>query len=444
MVRRKYKHLRLLSMSIYDLRHLGGIGDGVSDDGPILAEAARRCGVDGGGMIVVPRGTWLTGSVQLPSRTTLRIEAGATILGSRDPARYPVADQPWEGHSVQTPTPLLWAADAEDVSIVGEGTIDGQGEDWWAAVRAKRLTARPRLVAFLSCRRVQIEGVRLTRSPSWTVHPWHCREVRIDGVTIVNPPHAPNTDGIDPESCRDVEIANCMIDVGDDAIALKAGSGRNFPPCERVTIRDCTIRHGHGGIVIGSEMSGGVRDVTVSDCTMQGTDRGIRIKTRRGRGGVVENLTVRNVLMREVGCPVVIHTYYRYTGLRPEDVAWAGSREPQPVDAGTPLIRGIRLHGVVANDVTGPCLAFICGLPERPIADVGLYGCHLCHREEPDPEQAEPAMMIHRGPGDYPTCGLNATDVAGLRLEDCELRPRGGERVLAERVVWAGTPLEIT
>ena len=426
-------------MSTYNVGALGGVGDGVSDDGPVLAEAARRCAADGGGTIVVPRGTWLTGSVRLPGRTTLRIEAGATVLGSRDPARYPVADQPWEGRWIQAPAPLLWAADAEDVAIVGDGTIDGQGEDWWAAVRARRLTARPRLVAFLSCRRVRIEGVRLTRSPSWTVHPWRCRDVRISGITIVNPPHAPNTDGLDPESCRDVEITGCTIDVGDDAIVLKSGAGReNFPPCERVTIRDCTIRHGHGGIVIGSEMSGGVRDVAVANCTMTGTDRGIRIKTRRGRGGTVENLSVENVTMREVGCPVVMHMYYRYTGLRAEEVPWASSREPQPVDDGTPLIRGVRLRNVVADDVTGPCLAFLYGLPERPIADVSLSDCRLRHRAEPDPEQSEPAMMIHWKRGNYPTCGLYAADVAGLRLEGCELRPRGGERVVTERVTWAG------
>jgi hypothetical protein len=171
---------------------------------------------------------------------------------------------------------------------------------------------------------------------------------------------------------------------------------------------------------------------------MRGTDRGIRIKTRRGRGGAVENLTVSNVRMREVGCPLVIHAYYRYTGLRPEDVAWAGSREVQPVNAGTPLIRSIHLRDIVADDVTGPCLLFLCGLPEQPIANVGLHGCHLRHRAEPDPEQSEPAMMVNRGPGDYPTCGLYAADVVGLRLDDCEIRPRGGERVIAERVVWAG------
>lgn len=428
-------------MSEYNVRMLGGVGDGISDDGPVLAEAARRCAADGGGTILVPTGTWLTGSLRLPSRTTLRLEAGATILGSRDPARYPVSDQPWEGRWVQTPAALIWAADAEDVAIVGAGTIDGQGEDWWAAVRSGRLLHRPRLVAFQSCTRVEVAGVRLTRSPSWTIHPWRCQGVTIRDVSIFNPP-SPNTDGIDPESCRDVIIRDCRIDVGDDAIVLKAGAAideaRDFLPCERVVISGCHIQRAHGGVVIGSEMSGGVRDVVVSDCTMTGTDRGIRIKTRRGRGGAVENLSVANVTMRAVGCPIVMHMYYRYTGLRTEEIPWVSSRQPQPVDAGTPLIRGIQLRDIVADDVTGPCLVFLYGLPEQPIADVSLAGCRLRHRAEPDPRQAEPAMMVHWKPSDYPTCGLYAADVTGLRLTDCDLQPRAGQPTLADRVAWAG------
>lgn len=425
-------------MSQHDLRTFGGTGDGLTDNSRAFAAAVTRCAADGGGTIVIPRGTWLTGSVRLPARTTLRLDAGATILGSRDPARYPLRQHPWEGRWTDAPDPLIWAADTEDVAIVGEGTIDGQGEDWWATVRANRVAARPRLVAFESCRRVKIEGVRLTRSPSWTIHPWRCREVRISGIAILNPPDSPNTDGIDPESCSDVQIAGCAIDVGDDAIVLKSGTGReNDPPCERVTITDCTIRHGHGGVVIGSEMSGGVRDVIVANCTLFGTDRGIRIKTRRGRGGAVENLSVQNVAMREVGCPVVMHMYYRYTGLRPEEVPWVSSRDPQPVDDGTPVIRNIQLTGLTAVDVTGPCLTFLYGLPEAPIESVALRDCRLAHRAEPDPAQSEPAMMVHMKRGDYPTCGLYAADVRGLSLTNCELLPRRGERLVTERVVFA-------
>lgn len=428
-------------MSTHDIRQYGGLGNGLADERGAFSAAAARCATDGGGTILVPAGTWRTGSVRLPSRTTLRLQAGATLLGSRDVAHYPLREQHWEGRAARCPDALVWSADAEDVAIVGEGVIDGQGEDWWAAVRAGKPVLRPRLVSFQNCLRVKLAGVRLTRSPSWTVHPWRCRDVRIEGVTILNPPHAPNTDGIDPESCQDVHITGCVIDVGDDAVVLKAGSSETgeagFPPCRGVTIADCTMLHGHGGVVIGSEMSGGVRDVTVSNCTMRGTERGIRIKTRRGRGGAVERLSVRNVTMHEVGCPVVMHMYYRYTGLRPADVPWVSSRQPQPVDARTPVIRDIRLEGITATDVTGPCLGFLYGLPEQPIANVAMLDCRLSHSPQPDPAQAEPAMMVHIGPGEYPTCGLYLADVKGLSLKNVQLYPRAGEPLVTERVQWA-------
>lgn len=431
-------------MAVHDLAGCGGIGDGVHDNTAAFAEAARRCAVDGGGVLLVQTGTWLTGSVRLPSRTTLRIEAGATVLGSRDPDRYPLIARPWEGRITSCREALIAAEDAEDVVIAGDGVIDGQGEDWWRAVRAKTPEGlrRPLLISLRNCRRVRLAGLALRRSPAWTVHPWRCQDVRIDGVSITNPPDAPNTDGIDPESCRDVVITGCRIDVGDDAIVLKAGTsetgGGCHPPCERVAISACTIVRGHGGIVIGSEMSGGVRDVVVTGCVLDGTDRGIRIKTRRGRGGAVENLTVSAVTMRRVGCPLVVHAYYRYTGLQAADVPWVSSREPQPVDVRTPLIRGLHLTDVVADEVTGPCLGFLYGLPERPIAEVSLRGCRFRHRLEADPAQAEPAMMVHWRAADYPTCGLYAADVDGLTLADCRFEPRAGSALVTERTTRAG------
>ena len=428
-------------MSVHTIPTYGGIGDGVTDCTAAFAAATEACASAGGGVILVPTGIWLTGSVGLPSHTTLRLEAGARILGSRDPAHYPKRHRPWEGRMGEMHESLIWAEDAEDVAIVGEGTIDGQGEDWWTAVRNRSPLGklRPQLISLRLCRRVRVEGVRLMRSPSWTIHPWRCDNVRIAGVTITNPPHAPNTDGIDPESCRDVVITACVIDVGDDAIVLKAGTSEdgmtNFPTCERIIISDCTINHGHGGIVIGSEMSGGVRDVQVSNCIMRGTDRGIRIKTRRGRGGWVENLSVTNVTMRDVGCPIVAHMYYRYTGLREADIPWVASRDPQPVDIRTPHIRGLRISGLTAYDVTGPCLGFLYGLPEMPLESILFRDCECTHRPEPDPQQAEPAMMVHMQKGDYPTCGLYAADVRDLSLINCVFRPRAGNRLVTERVI---------
>lgn len=427
-------------MATHDLIQLGATGDGVTDATASLHTALAACARDGGGVVVVPTGRWRTGTLRLPARTTLRLDAGAVLVGSPDPAAWPRRLQPWEGALVERHAALVEAVDAEDVAIVGEGAIDGQGAPWWE--RTRRGAGRPTLLSFQGCRRVQVAGISLRNSPSWTVHPWRCEDVRLHGLTIRNPPDAPNTDGIDPESCRRVRISDCLIDVGDDAIVLKAGvegdaSGRP-PPCEVVSITGCHLVRGHGGVVIGSEMSGGVRDVAITGCVMTGTDRGIRIKTRRGRGGVVEDVNIANVVMRGVGCPLVAHMYYRYTGLREADRARVASREAQPVDPGTPVIRGLRLHQVTARDVGGPCLALLYGLPESPIADVSLTGCDFAHAEQADPAQTEPAMMVHLAAGGYPTCGLFAADVQGLALHGTRWRPRAGRELVLERTSLAG------
>jgi len=195
--------------------------------------------------------------------------------------------------------------------------------------------------------------------------------------------------------------------------------------------------------VIGSEMSGGVRDVTIANCILHGTDRGIRIKTRRGRGGAVANLTATNIIMRNVGCPLVAQMYYRYTNLRPELVAWASSLEPQPVTQATPLIRRLRLQGVTAVDVGGPCLAYLHGLPEAPIRDLTISDCELYHAAEPDPAMIQPAMMLIKERTDYATGGIFATHVHGIRLRNVVLDPRGGPKIALDQVTnYDGPPLE--
>ncbi len=425
-------------MTTHDLRDHGALGDGATDCTRAFAQALAAIARDGGGTLWVPAGRWRTGTVTLPARTRLHLDAGAVIEGSQDPAAYPLRRQMWEGRQCERHDALIQAVDADDVAITGQGVIDGRGQPWWERVRSRAGGSRPVLVTFQNCRRVLMDGVRLVNSPAWTIHPWRCEDVVLHGLSICNPPDAPNTDGIDPESCRRVRISDCLIDVGDDAIVLKAGveggDPAGHPPCESITITNCQMLHGHGGVVIGSEMSGGVRDVAISNCLMLGTDRGIRIKTRRGRGGSVVGVSVSNVRMRGVGCPLVAHMYYRYTGLREDQRAWAASREAQPVDAGTPVISDLHLSGVVAHDIGGPCLAVLYGLPESPIRNVTLHGCDFRHRREPDPAQTEPAMMIHLGKGDYPTCGILASDVDGLHLGGTRLSPRSGERMISERV----------
>lgn len=333
----------------------------------IDAAAAR-----GGGRVVVPAGTYRTGSLRLRSHVELHLEAGAVLEFVPDPELYPVVVARWEGVEREVHAPCLYAVGEEGVAITGLGTIDGSGAAWWQRFRQGDLDyPRPTLIGLHECRRVSIRDVTLRSSPAWTVHPCRCEDVTVSGVRIHNPADSPNTDGIDPESCRDVRISDCHIDVGDDCIAIKAGTEHATSPAvtENVTINGCTMVHGHGGVVLGSEMSGGIRNVVITGCIFQGTDRGIRVKTRRGRGGFVEDVRVSNLVMDDVMCPFVVNPFY-FCG--PEgDEPQVSDRDARPVDAGTPVLRRIHIAHVTARRVHAAA-GWLFGLPEQPLSEITL------------------------------------------------------------------------
>ncbi|WP_203582008.1 glycoside hydrolase family 28 protein [Microbacterium hibisci] len=326
----------------------------------------------GGGRVTIAPGVHETGALRLRSRVELHLEAGAVLRFIPDPALYPPIGARWEGAATTIHSPCIYARGETDVAITGRGRIEGSGAWWWDAMRRDVLAfPRPTLIGLHECRGVEISGVTLRDSPAWTVHPLLCEDVRITGIRILNPPDSPNTDGINPESCRNVRISDCHIDVGDDCIAIKAGSELSLDrvPCENITITNCTMVHGHGGVVIGSEMSGGVRGVVISNCVFQGTDRGIRIKSRRGRGGTVADVRVSNIVMDAVMCPLVVNPFY-FCG--PEGkLPIVSDRDPQPVGAGTPQFRGIHLAHITATNVQS-CAAWVAGLPEAPLEDLTL------------------------------------------------------------------------
>lgn len=246
------------------------------------------------------------------------------------------------------------------------------------------------MLHFQYCQHICLEDITICRSPFWTVHPLYCDDMLIRGVTIQNPPDSPNTDGIDPDSSRNLRIVDCTIDVGDDCIAIKSGT-EEIPsplPSENITITGCTMLHGHGGVVLGSEMSGGIRNVVISNCIFYETDRGIRIKTRRRRGGVVEDIIASNIVMDRVLCPFVINLFY--WGGRIGKQPFVRDRNPHPVDTGTPLVRNILLDNIIAKNVTSAA-AFLCGLPEQPIENIQLNHCTISMDTTAAP--ALPAML---------------------------------------------------
>lgn len=374
-----------------DIRDFGAVGNGRVKDTRAFEDAIKRCESQGGGTIYVPPGVYLIGPIHLKSNMTLYIDNGAVLKFSQDLEDFPIVYTRWEGEEQEVYSPLIYGENAENISIVGFGLIDGQGSIWWQLHKEKNLKyPRPRTICFYKCRNITIDGIRIINSPSWTINPIECNNITIHNVRVQNPYHSPNTDGINPESCKGVIISDCCIDVGDDCITLKSGTEncKEKIPCENITITNCIMAHGHGGVVIGSEMSGGVRNVVVSNCIFEGTDRGIRIKTRRGRGGVVEDIRVSNIIMKDVMCPFAFYMYYHCGKGGNEKRVW--DKSPYPIDDSTPIVRRIYISDVVVRQARA-CAGFLYGLTEMPIRDVLFSNVVVEMADNPTPEI--PAMM---------------------------------------------------
>lgn len=382
----------------YNIIDFGAVGDGATKASQAIKDAIEKCAENGGGTIYVPAGTFLTGAIFLKSNMNLHLEAGATLLFSNDFDDYPVVTSRWEGVKRECFASCINANNAENVSITGNGTLDGNGAFWWDIFKSDKVALkenpnaerklpypRPKLIAPYECEKFLIDGVTLTNSPSWTVNPILCNNITVHNVTIKNPYTSPNTDGIDPESCSNIHISDCYIDVGDDCIAIKAGTEDTADrvPCTNITITNCTMVHGHGGVVLGSEMSGDITNVTISNCVFEGTDRGIRLKSRRGRGGKVEDIRVNNIVMNKVFCPFVANLYY-YCGPKGDD-KYVWDKNPYPITEETPAFRRLNFANITAKDVTASA-GFFYGLAEMYVEDATFDNIYISLAKNATPE----------------------------------------------------------
>jgi polygalacturonase len=415
-------------MPEYTAASFGGSGDGVKDNSSSFSSALLAIKEAGGGILRVGRGIWRTGPLKIFSHTTLLLEEGAVISFIPEPSRYPPVWTRWEGVECYAMHPCVFADGQEDIVVTGQGVLDGNGQSWWDMLAEKRNRGqqapqtpeelalaklngeyenqpsggggriiqflRPALVQFRACSNIRLEGITIRNSPFWTVHPVYCAGVVISGLVIRNPPDTPNTDGMDIDSCEDVLIENCHVAVGDDSIAIKSGAGedgmRVGKPCRRVTVRGCTVEDGHGGIVIGSETAAGIFDVLAEDCLFRGTDRGIRIKTRRGRGGKIHDLEFRKLTMENNLCPVAINMFYR-CGASLDDGYF--SQERLPVNAATPSISNIRISDIRASGCRASA-GFIAGLPESPVENIFLHRCEFSIDEQSPVSPDESEMFL--------------------------------------------------
>ncbi|MFA5293358.1 MAG: glycosyl hydrolase family 28 protein [Phycisphaerae bacterium] len=355
---------------ILDIRNFGAKGDGKTLDTEAIQKAIDECGKAGSGTVRLTAGTYLSKPVFLRSNITLQLDEGAILKATDDPNDFVNT----ENKSSNDPLEFVNGNNLTNITISGKGTIDGSGARWWEPVRAAKKAKqpetgkRPRLVVLNNCVGVRIKDVTLTNSPSFHIIPRNCEDVEIARVTITAPDDSPNTDAIDPSASRYVTITDCVIDTGDDNIVMKSGRPDLAHPnaaCQYINVTGCNFFHGHG-MSIGSETIGGVQNMTVKNCTFENTESGLRIKSTRGKGGIVENITYSDLTMKNVKTPINITAYY--PKIPKEDTA-------QPVTDSTPKYSKIKISNLTA---TSPKSAgIIVGLPEWPITDVVLENVHI-------------------------------------------------------------------
>jgi polygalacturonase len=402
----------------FDIRDFGAKPDGTTKNTEAFRRAIEALGARGGGTVLVPEGRWLTGPIHLASNIRLYVAERAEILFSQDFADYlpPVLTR-WEGLEVYNYSPLVYARDCTNVAIVGPGKLNGQGKAWWpwkatqkkAAARAYELATtgvpvkdrvfgvegglRPSFVQTVGCKNVLIEGITITNGPMWTIHPVYSENVIVRKVTVHT--EGPNNDGLNPDSSRNLLIEDSSFSTGDDCIVIKSGLNedgwRVGKPSENIVVRRTRGELGHGGVVIGSEMSGGVRNVFVDDCDFKGTDRGLRIKSMRGRGGVIENIFYQNVRHENLRLMVVeMTTFYSSSTVEP--------RTQTP-----PTIRGVHVRNVTAR---GAKQAIdIVGLPELPVQDIEIENVDIASER-----------------------GVSCKDCKGVHFSAAKITPGSGPR----------------
>ncbi len=451
-----------------NLTEFGGIGDGVTLNTEAFRTAMEHLNSSGGGHLVVPAGIWLTGPIELLSNCDLHVTENAVIIFDPDRDLYPIIETVFEGLDTRRCESPIHAEGAKNISISGGGVIDGSGEDW-RQVKREKLTAsewsklvasggvvvddrlwypdegfvkgtrisemnvprgtlseaewneiksflRPNLVSLRNCENVLLEDCTFQNSPCWNIHPLLCKNMIINRVNVRNPYYAQNGDGIDVDSCENVLVINSTFDVGDDGICIKSGKDadgrRRARPCKNLIVDNCTVYHGHGGFTVGSEMSGGVENIKVSNCRFLGTDVGLRFKSTRGRGGVVKNIYISNIFMKDILADGILFDLF-YGGKAATESAEDEERStratPIPVDETTPEFRDIHISNVYCNGAKRAML--FNGLPEMPVSNISISDCVI-------------------------TCdtGIDIRNSRNISMNNVECHPKTGEPVRTFKV----------
>ncbi len=423
------------------------VGDGVTDDTCAVQTAINN--LPENGRLYFPEGTYLVSPLNLKSHITLELSEGAKLLGHPDKTKYPavpgiVKDMhnqedvhfgTWEGIAEPMHQALIFAAYAKDITIIGRGTVDGNAEEagWWIDVKNYTI-ARPRLLFFNRCSDIHVHGITAKNAASWQLHPYFSNNIDFLDIDIQAPKDSPNTDAIDPEACDVVNIIGCRFSVGDDCIAIKSGKidiGRTFKKsANRHTITNCLMQFGHGAVTLGSEMAGGVTNLTVNKCIFNATDRGLRIKTRRGRGedAVIDGVLFENIKMERVLCPIVINMYYNCCDPdRNSEYVW--SREKLPVDERTPFLGKFTFRNMECLNCEGAA-CYCDGLPEQPIKEITVENIRFTFADDAQPFKC--AMRDYLDP--FCKVGMYFDNVGTLTVRNVTLDGVEGEELIASNI----------
>ena len=446
-----------------NITEFGAVGDGQTENTEAFVRAITTCADSGGGRVFVAAGLWLTGPIRLKSHINLHLEPGAIILFSPQFEDYPLIQSHYEGHDrVRCLSPIS-GVDLENIAITGQGIIDGSGEAWrpvkrfkmtnrqwqelvasggvvnrngtvwWPSEQAMhgaelmrelgkrenvdlqdyaeaREFLRPVMIGLVNCKNVLLDGPTFQNSPAWNIHLLMCENAVIRNINVRNPWYSQNGDGLDLESCRNILVYNCCFDVGDDAICLKSGRNeygrRRGKPSENIAIADCIVYHGHGGFTIGSEMSGGVRNIDVRRCTFLGTDVGLRFKSTRGRGGLVENIYIRDIYMKSITTEAIrFNMFYENQAPLPDEngeIQQSIINRPEvKISEETPCFRRIFIKNIICRGAGQA--AILQGLPELALSQVELDSINISADK-----------------------GLMCVDVEGVSLRNISISPEKG------------------
>lgn len=423
-----------------NVRKFGAKGDGISDDTSFIQAAIMACPANS--RVLIPKGTYKITSLFLKSGINLELAKGAELLADTDRSHFAILpglvesyDETeeynlgtWEGNPLPMFAGIISGIGVSDVTLYGEGSINGAAnhENWWKNEKVMVGAFRPRMLSLNRCRNIRVQGLYFHDSPAWVIHPYFSDQLLFCNLIVENPAQSPNTDGLDPESCRDVTICGIRFSLGDDCIAVKSGKiymGRKYKtPSSNVHVYQCLMENGHGAVTVGSEMAGGVNNLIVEKCRFYHTDRGLRIKTRRGRGrdAVLDNIIFRNLEMEQVMTPFTANAFYFCD---PDGrTEFVQSRETYPVDDGTPVMKRFYFENITAKDCH-VAASWFDGLPEAKIEQITMRNVGVSFADDAKCD----VPIMSNGVDACSRKGLFARNVKKMVLENVTIEGCAGE-----------------